>query len=328
MVWAMLKWETLEDAVDENKWLLLIAYMMGLSIGVHLLNLVTLPAMGLVYYFKKYKTPTFLGIVATLLMSLVIIAVIMEGIIPGLPTLAGKLEVMFVNSFGLPFGSGIILFIALCLGGLVYGIRYSLDHGKTILHTALMSLVFILIGYSSYSLILIRSNANPPIDENNPEDIISFVSYLRREQYGDRPLFFGRTFKSERLETVYGDSVFRKGKNRYESYDIKMTMAYKDNMLLPRIYSQTDDHAKLYQSWLNLPQDKDYRPGMGDNLKFLFTYQMGHMYFRYFLWNFAGRDGDDKEAAWLLPWSPSDAPRKLAKTAPATISTCCRLFWV
>ncbi len=313
VVWAMLKWETLEDAVDENKWLLLIAYMMGLSIGVHLLNLVTLPAMGLVYYFKKYKTPTFIGIVATLLMSLVIIAVIMEGIIPGLPTLAGKLEVMFVNSFGLPFGSGIILFIAMCLGGLVYGIRYSLQHGKAILHTALMSLVFILIGYSSYSLILIRSNANPPIDENNPEDIISFVSYLRREQYGDRPLFFGRTFKSERLETVYGDSVFRKGKNRYESYDIKMTMAYKDNMLLPRIYSQTDDHAKLYQSWLNLPQDENYRPTMGDNLQFLFTYQMGHMYFRYFLWNFAGRDGDDKEAAWLLPWSPSDAPEEIGK---------------
>jgi hypothetical protein len=313
VVWAMLKWETLEDAVDENKWLLLIAYMMGLSIGVHLLNLVTLPAMGLVYYFKKYKTPTFGGIVATLLLSLVIIGIIMEGIIPGLPTLAGKLEIMFVNSFGLPFGSGIVLFIALCLGGLVYGIRYAVQHNKVILHTSLMSLVFILIGYSSYSLVLIRSNANPPIDENNPEDIISFVSYLRREQYGDRPLLYGRTFKSDRLETVYGDSVYRKGKNRYESYDIKMTMKYSDNMLLPRIYSQTDDHAQLYRSWLNLPPNEEYRPGMGDNLRFLFTYQLGHMYFRYFLWNFAGRDGDDKEAAWLLPWSPTGAPEEIAK---------------
>ncbi|MCU0450364.1 MAG: DUF2723 domain-containing protein [Bernardetiaceae bacterium] len=310
VVWAMLKWDTLTDEVAENKWLLLITYMMGLSIGVHLLNLVTIPALGLVYYFKKNPKPNFTGIAITLGISLVIIAVVMEGVIPGLPTIAGKFEIFFVNSLGMFFGAGIFFFCLLFLGGLIYGIRYSIQHQKVTLNTVLMGLVFILIGYSSYALIVIRSNADTPINENDPSDIVSFVSYLRREQYGDRPLFYGRVFTSERGETVYGDSVYRKGPHRYESYDIKMTPTYTDNMLLPRVYSQTDNHAELYRTWLGLAENQ--RPTFGQNLYFMLSYQMGHMYFRYFLWNFAGRDGDEKEAGWLLPWSPTDAPEEIA----------------
>jgi hypothetical protein len=189
--WAIFKWELIEDEAAANRWLIFIAYLIGLSIGVHLLNLVALPAIGLVYYFKKYKPSTW-GIIAALAISGGIILTIMLGVIPGLPSVAGSFEIFFVNSLGLPFGSGAAFFVILFLGSLIYGLYYSARKEKATLNTALLSLTVILIGYASYTMVPVRSNFNPPINENDPSDLISLVSYLKREQYGDRPLLWGR----------------------------------------------------------------------------------------------------------------------------------------
>jgi hypothetical protein len=304
VVWAMLKWDTIEDAAAENRWLIFIAYIMGLSIGVHLLNLVTIPALGYIYYNKKYQTQNFKGFVITMLVSLVIVGIIMVGVIPGLPSIAGKFEIFFKNGFGLPFGFGAVLFTILFLGAVVYSIMYSIKKQNVLMNTISLCFAFILIGYASYAIILIRSNANPPIDENDPQDAMSFVSYLKREQYGDRPLLYGRTFMSERVGVEQGEAVYRKGKDKYEIYDYRNEVIYKDNVLLPRMYSQGDDHPDLYRSWIGLPEGK--KPNLIDNLHYMFKYQIGHMYLRYFLWNFAGRDGDEKEAAWLQPFESNE----------------------
>ncbi|MCU0389909.1 MAG: DUF2723 domain-containing protein [Thermoflexibacter sp.] len=305
VVWAMLKWETIDDRVLANKWLILIAYMMGLSIGVHLLNLVTIPALGLVYYYKRYPQITHWGLISTMVVSGAIIILIMYLVIPGLPSIAGKFEIFFVNGIGLPFGSGALFFAILFLGAVVYGIIYSIKKQNEVMNTALLGFAFVLIGYASYGLVLIRSNHNPPIDENNPEDVMSFVSYLKREQYGDRPLLYGRSFASERIDVVQTEPMYRKGKDKYEIYDYKTEATYEDEMLLPRMYSQGEDHPELYRDWARIPENRK-KPNFIDNVTYLFRYQLGHMYFRYFLWNFAGRDGDDKEAGWLLPNDPSN----------------------
>jgi hypothetical protein len=304
VVWAMLKWDTIEDAAEENRWLIFIAYIMGLSIGVHLLNLVTIPALGYIYYNKKYQTQDFKGFTIAMLLSLVIVGIIMVGVIPGLPSIAGKFEIFFKNGFGLPFGFGAVLFTILFLSAVVYSIIYSIKKKNVLMNTISLCFAFILIGYASYAIILIRSNANPPIDENDPQDAMSFVSYLKREQYGDRPLLYGRTFMSERIGMEEGEAIYRKGKDKYEIYDHRNEVIYSDNVLLPRMYSQGDDHPDLYRSWVGIPEGK--KPTLIDNLHYMFKYQIGHMYFRYFLWNFAGRDGDEKEADWLHPFETNE----------------------
>ncbi len=298
--WAIFKWELIEDEAAANRWLIFIAYLIGLSIGVHLLNLVALPAIGLVYYFKKYK-PTTWGIIAALAISGGIILTIMLGVIPGLPSVAGSFEIFFVNSLGLPFGSGAAFFVILFLGSLIYGIYYSVRKEKPTLNTALLSLTVILIGYASYTMVLVRSNYNPPINENDPSDLLSFVSYLKREQYGDRPLLWGPSFTSELIDQKRGEPLYRKGKDKYEVYDYKTTNIYdpKGNMLLPRVFSRQDNHAQLYRQMLGLREGE--KPNMVDNLRFMFSHQLGHMYFRYFLWNFVGRQSDMEGAGVLMP---------------------------
>ena len=315
VVWAIFKWERIGDERDSNRWLIFIAYLVGLSIGVHLLNLLALPALGYVYYFKKYKIETPLGWIVTFLVGTGIVVLITYGVIPGLPSIAAQFEIIFVNSFGLPFGSGALFFTLAFVAALIWGIFYSIKKQNVALNTALLSFAFIMIGYSTYSLILIRSNANPPIDENNPEDVMTFVSYLKREQYGDRPLLYGNTFVSERTGQDIGAALYRKGKDKYEVFDHKFTVTYdpKGNMLLPRIYSQSGNHPQLYKEWLKLKDGE--KPNMVDNVKFLFSYQFGHMYFRYFMWNFAGRQSDDKEAGWLAPFED------LGKDLPIDIAT-------
>ncbi len=300
--WAALKWEVITDAQLENKWLILIAYIIGLSIGVHLLNLVAIPAMALIYYFKKYKKISTQGIIAAMAIGLVIVGIIMIGVIPGIPSVAGWFEIRFVNNLGLPFGSGMIFFLLVFLGALIYGIIYSHKNGKELLNTALLSLAFILIGYSSYVLVLIRSNENPPIDENNPENLISFVSYLKREQYGDRPLLYGHYFDAEVTGYEKGDPVYRKGKDKYEIAYYKQEYKYSENSkktILPRMHSIQPNHKQLYRQRVGLRPDQS--PTFGDNLSYMISYQMGHMYWRYFMWNFAGRESDIKDAGWLTP---------------------------
>ena len=187
--WAMLKWDIIEDESTENRWLILIAYIIGLSIGVHLLNIVALPALGLIYYFKKYKNVTFKGIFFALLISSAILIFIWQFIILGVPNLIGKFEIFFINSIGLPFGFGALIFALLLVGGISYGIYYAVKKEKVTLHTFLLAFTFIMIGYSSYFIVIIRSNYNPPIDQNNPENVMTLLSYLNRDQYGSRPPF-------------------------------------------------------------------------------------------------------------------------------------------
>jgi hypothetical protein len=316
VIWAILKWELIEDESRANRWLILIAYMMGLSIGVHLLNLVTIPAMGLIYYFKKYKEPTTWGIIASLAVSAFILILINNIIIPGLPSLAGSFEIFFVNTLGMPFGSGAIFIGTLILGPLVWGIVYSVKKQKTILNTALLGLAFILIGYSSYTIIVIRSNYNTPINQNDPSDVLSFVKYLKREQYGSRPLMHGQYYTAKVIGTTEGPTVYVKGKDKYEVEERKLSYEYDPahTTILPRMYSNAPQHVKRYMEVTGLKEGQ--KPSFVDNITFMVKHQMGWMYMRYFMWNFAGRESDIQNADWLSPLGALEkVPAKLANNA-------------
>ncbi|MAE85868.1 MAG: glycosyltransferase [Flammeovirgaceae bacterium] len=312
--WAILKWENMEDEAERNKWIILIAYMIGLSIGVHLLNLVTLPALGLIIYFKYYEKVTAQGIILTLVAAGAAILIIMLGVIPGLPSLAGSLEIFFVNGLGLPFGSGVIFFCLAFLGALVYGIFYSIKKQKLTLNTILLAFTFIMIGYSSYTIVLIRSSYNPPIDENNPEDILSFVSYLKREQYGSRPLFHGQYYTASVESQKQGDAIYMRGEEEYEIKDYKLDYVYDPSQttILPRMYSAAEPHKRRYMEITGLQPGE--KPSFSDNLYFMFSHQIGTMYMRYFLWNFSGRASDEQDASWvgIRDAFQSDLPSALA----------------
>jgi len=322
--WAILKWDAVADEPLADRWIVFIAYMMGLSIGVHLLNLVTIPAMAYVYFFRRHSYSA-KGVVITFLVSLVILGVIQVGVITGLPGLANSFEIFFVNSLGLPFNSGILFFVILFLGSLVFGIMRTQKTGKRLSNLALVCFAFVLIGYASYGIILIRSNFNPPIDENDPENAISFVSYLKREQYGDRPLVYGPQFNASPINTIDGAPVYVRGTDKYVVVDKKAIQEYasKDKTLLPRIYSPQGNHIQAYQNWgLRLRTDEVAsqdegrtvykKPTFSENIGFLFKYQIGHMYFRYFGWNFIGRASDIQDAGVLMfPFSDKGLPESL-----------------
>lgn len=313
--WAMLKWEAKSQDSSGDKWLILIAYMVGLSIGVHLLNLLAIPALAFIFYYRKQGKTSRKGVLLTFVISALIIVLILWGIIPGLPSIAGSFEVFFINTIGLPFGAGIIIFLILFLGAIYFGFRYSIRHNLRYLNTALLCFVFILIGYSSYLIIPIRSAYDPTIDENDPENIVSFVSYLKREQYGDRPLLYGPQFTAEVIDQKQGDPRYIKGKDKYEIVDYKIEPVYDPQgmSLLPRIYSNQPQHIQEYKKWVDVQQG--VKPSMWQNLSFLFKYQFGHMYWRYFLWNFVGRESDVQNAGvlWPLP-SSQELPDRVANS--------------
>ncbi|UOQ75072.1 glycosyltransferase family 117 protein [Hymenobacter cellulosilyticus] len=239
VVWIMLKWENRADEADSDKWLILIAYVIGLSIGVHLLNLLAIPALGFIYYYRRYQNPTMWGGIFTLVISSVIVGLILAGIIPGLPTLAGAFEVFFVNSIGLPFNSGLIFFLLLFVALIWFGFRYSFTTHNRLVNTAMLSFVFILIGYSSYLIVPIRSSYEPTINENAPKDVLSFVSYLKREQYGDRPLLYGPQFNAEPVDQKEGAPRYVRRGDKYVVAERRLETIYRDTdkMLIPRIYS-------------------------------------------------------------------------------------------
>ena len=297
--WAILRWENSKNISSQNRWIILIAYMMGLSIGVHLLNLVAIPALALIMYFKKAEKVSFFGVTSSLILGLLVVGIIVEGIIPGLPSIASFVERLFVNSFSLPFGSGIIFFIVIFISSLIYLIWYSHKKEKIVLNTSLLAFTFILIGYSSYSLVLIRSNYNPPIDENNPENILNFISYLKREQYGSRPLVKGQYFDAEVIKQEESGINYKKGKEKYEVKEKKFRYVFdpKRSTIFPRMYSNSPNHIQRYREITNL--GKNEKPTFSDNLEFFFKYQIGHMYLRYFMWNFSGRSSDIQNANWL-----------------------------
>ncbi len=292
VVWAAFRWELIESESAQNRWLLLIAYLVGLSIGVHLLNLVTLPGLAILYYFKKTNKPTFKGGFMAFMVGLVILGIIMIGLITGLPTISFAFDKFFVNTLGMPFASGMLFFIFLLISSIAYGIYYSQKNNKTVLNTALLAFSFVLIGYSTYTIALIRSNYNPPINENNPSDVLNFTYYLKREQYGSRPLFYGPIYTAELQAVNQGDPTYKVGKDKYEIIDYSPEYVWSNNgkMLLPRLWSQDPNHVELYKSKLKISEGQ--RVGMGKNLSFLFSHQLGHMYWRYFTWNFWGRASD------------------------------------
>ncbi|MBC5773953.1 DUF2723 domain-containing protein [Pontibacter sp. KCTC 32443] len=303
--WAILRWEAKVGEAHSDKWLVLIAYLVGLSIGAHLLNLVTIPALAFIYYYRLYK-PTLTGGIIAFAISAVIVVTILWGIIPGLPSIAGAVEVFFVNSLGLPFGSGLVIFVLLVVGAIAYGIMFSIKRNMRVLNTALLSLVFVLIGYSSYMIIPIRSSYDPTIDENDPDDIMSVVSYLKREQYGDRPLLYGPQYNAQPVGQEEGAMRYVKGKDKYVEAGRKIEPVYddKDLTLLPRIYSDAPQHIDEYKKWVDLREGQ--MPTFGQNLSFMFRYQLGHMYWRYFLWNFVGRESDVQNAG--VVWFTGDEP--------------------
>ena len=318
--WVILKWEAKVGEPGADRWLLLLAYLVGLSIGVHLLNLVALPAIAFVYYFKKYN-PTPLGIAITFVISAVLIVAVMSGIITGLPSIASGFEVFFVNSMGLPFGSGIIIFGLLLLGGLIFGLLYSIRTRKALLNISLLSVLFILIGYSTYGIIVIRSQFNPTIDMNDPENIMTFTSYLKREQYGDRPLLKGPVYTAYKAE--YGKDfiakneapLYRKTEGEYKIYDYKKSYEYdkKYTMLLPRMYSTQPQHIEEYKRIMNIKGDR--KPTFGENIGYMIKHQIGFFWGRYFLWNFVGRAGSDYGSGSLTisDWSGKGVPSLLLK---------------
>ncbi len=310
--WAIIKWEGVAEKTHNLRWIVLIAYLMGLSIGVHLLNLLAIPAIVLVYYFKKFK-PTPKGIIVALGLSVVILGIVQYGIIPGVIIVATWFELLFTNSFGLPFNTGFLVYLALLIGGVVFGIYKTHVNKKVILNTIMLCFMAILLGYSSFAVILIRSNANTPMDENNPENVFTFLSYLNREQYGDRPLFNGQSFNTPLdAKDPYGDGkptyyqdeesgqyiITNDGVNTKQNYDKRFLS------IIPRMWSGEARHKPHYKKWSNFKgkpiryQGADGQvkiintPTLGENITYFFRYQMNWMYWRYFMWNFAGRQND------------------------------------
>ena len=374
--WLILKWEDHADEPHADRWLVLIFYMTGLSIGVHLLNLLCLPAIVLVYCYKRFPNVEVKGSLIALLISFVILAAVLYGVVPGIVTVGGWFELFFVNVLGLPFNTGLIIYIACLVGCTIWAIFESFEgrsrkrenlsfllsfaligipfygygwsavvigiivlaivafllNRKKIVdkkpvylvtsrfkNTALLCMLMLMIGYSSYALIVIRSVANPPMDQNSPEDIFTLGSYLSRDQYGDRPLLYGQAYTSQVALKQDGDMctpVMKSGapvysrkekasKDEKDSYFVvthKDKYVYAQNMIFPRMYDSS--HAQDYESWMGgvdgteVPYDRCGEqmtvkvPTQIENLRFFLSYQCNFMYWRYFMWNFAGRQND------------------------------------
>ena len=379
--WLILKWENVANEPRSDRWLILIAYLTGLSIGVHLLNLLCIPAIVLVYYYKKNPNANLKGSLLALAGSAVLVAVVLYGIVPGVVKVGGWFELLFVNSLGMPFNTGVIVYILLLAAAIIWGVYESYTersrklmnisflvtiamlgipfygHGfgsiviglivlgalsaylfakldakwqisARTLNTSLLCIMMIMVGYSSYALIVIRSSANTPMDQNSPEDIFTLGEYLGREQYGSRPLFYGQTYASKpalkevdggcMYDVVEGAPVYQRKekesadeKDSYEVVRHKQEYKYAQNMLFPRMYSETHANypvaggtTNLYEDWLGgiegrtVPYDQCGEmlmvkiPTQWENIKFFFSYQVNFMYWRYFMWNFAGRQND------------------------------------
>lgn len=289
--WAMFKWESVAEESHANRWIILIAYLMGLSIGIHLLNLLTIPALAFIYYFKKFK-PTTAGIIKTAAIGVAILGLVQYGIISGLVKIASKFDLFFVNGIGLPIWSGFVFFFLLIVAGIVYGLNYTHRRNMPIWNLSLLCLVFILVGYSSYIMIVVRSTANPPMDENDPEHAFNLLGYINREQYGDRPLFYGQYYNARQTDIEEGAMQYTTSDGKYVETSNKISPIYDPAYctIFPRMYSAQESHISAYKEWAGIRGDG--KPTFAQNLKFFWNYQVIHMYWRYFMWNFVGRQND------------------------------------
>ncbi len=362
--WAILKWERVHDQPHSLKWIILIAFLIGLSIGVHLLNLLAIPAIALVFYYRRYSKVTWKGVLVALGLSFVILAFIMFWIIPWTVNLAGKYEIMFVNELGLPFNTGTIFYFLVLIGTILWSLRFTYreQHSvgeyivgcilllllsifswlsfigvvavvcayiwyktgaasgkhrsqlRSVVNTTVLSMTFILIGYSSFFLLVIRANTNTPINENDPSDAVSLLSYLNREQYGSWPTVYGQYYDTPLDQSkpyTDGTPIYvrdDKAGKYIITDDRKRSVPNYDKrfeMLFPRMWSnQKQSHIQAYKSWgkvkgvpIEYTNDEGktetlYKPTLFENVRFFFRYQIGHMYMRYFMWNFSGRQND------------------------------------
>ena len=312
--WAILKWEQVADDPQSNRWFIFIAFLIGLSIGVHLLNLLCIPALVYVVYFRKWKKTSFWGFVLAGVISVVLVWFINMFLIPQVVNLAGKTELFFVNTLHAPFNLGTVVYFALLIGLIVWGLIATSKRKKVIWNTALLALVFILIGYSSFFMLVIRANTNPPINENEPKDAPAMLSYLLREQYGgSAPVLYGPYYNAPITGLKDGKPVYVKDKEagRYViTDDNKQSLpVYPKEMktLFPRMWSK--DKENVYETYRKSPSGnivgenvrvRNYRgqtvtvskPTFGQNMKFFISYQCNWMYWRYFMWNFVGRQND------------------------------------
>ena len=301
MFWLILKWESEMDKPGSTRWIVLIAYITGLSIGVHLLCLLCLPAMSFVVYFRRAKRVTWMGMLKALIAGGLLIGVILFCLIPGVVKLGGGFELLFTNVLGCPYNTGLICYILLMTGTIVityYKVK------QRIVRLSLACLLMMLIGYSSYGVIFIRANAQTPMCENAPDNIFSLGSYLNREQYGKTPLFYGPAYCSEIDRVAEGEylvprqkegqAVYRpvadSMKHEYEVVRHDIDYLYKNNMYFPRMHSAR--HTKAYEDWMGGVEKKDGVPTAAENLRFFLSYQVNFMYWRYFLWNFVGRQNN------------------------------------
>lgn len=322
--WVMLRWEE-SNSPFADKWIILIAYLIGLAIGTHLLNLLVIPAVAFIYYFKKYDY-TRKGLLYCFLIGLAILFFVQKGIIPGVPSLMAKFDLLFVNSFGFGFGSGSMFALILIVGITVTGIYYFTKiKVRPHYNLAFLCLAYILLGYSSYTMVVIRSLDNPAIDMNNPEEPFNLLSYINREQYGSRPLAYGPYFNAPPVDVIEGDSIYRKDEKSYTGIGIKREYEYDKSYctFFPRMGDNQEEYRSAgYRYWSGMedvqneissseqqyreakdPKQKEQlgqqiqdlkaqKPTFGNNLTFMFRYQLWYMYGRYFMWNFVGRQND------------------------------------
>ena len=380
--WAILKWEDIADEKYSDRWIILIAFLMGLSIGVHLLNLLALPAIVLVYYFKKSEF-SWKGLIISLSLSFIILALLMWGIIPGLVTISSKIDIFFVNTLKFPPNSGMIFHVILLTVLLALAIKISLNSGnnlkngiiavaaifftgiwvvsgsaiinllillavsgvvwyfsstdRVIFNTMLTAIAVVLIGYSSTAIIVIRSSANTPLNENNPSNPFNLLYYLNREQYGQRPLIWGPYYNTPVLDYKEGKPAYALENNRYVITHKNLERVFDERFftLFPRMWSDQPDHEEIYRQWggangtpLQVTDQSGEKkvikkPKYGENLRFMFSYQYGYMYFRYFMWNFSGRQNDTQGTGgavngnWITGIKFLDEPRVGTSDLPA-----------
>ncbi|PRY50301.1 uncharacterized protein DUF2723 [Arcticibacter pallidicorallinus] len=312
--WAALKWEK----SGEDRWLVFISFMIGLSIGIHLLSLLVIPAVALVYYFRKQPRPRLRGIFIAFLTGCVLIGMVQYGIVQYLVLAAAKSDLLFVNSFNAPFGSGAVVFLGLIGAAITAGLVISVKRKLYLLNLGLVCLTFVLFGYSSYFMIYIRANAKPNINLSNPDNAFSLYEYLGRSGYGTTPLLYGRTFDAKPVRHEERGFLYRKNNEKYEVSGSRYKTEYDKNLLFPRTHSQKPGHADFYRHWLALEEGRS--PGMLDNASFFSSWQLGFMYWRYFFWNFAGRQNDIQgqgnvlEGNWISGIQPLDALRLGSQT--------------
>jgi len=295
--WCIMKWEEVADSPHSSKWLVLIAYLIGLSIGVHLLSLLTIPAMGMIYYFKNNKY-SHTGALKAFLVSTVILVVIQGVLIPKTASLMGSFDMIFVNDFGLPFNSGVLFFFLLVIGLIVFGLFFTKQNGYSNLNTAILGILVLLIGYSSYATVILRSSAKTPINIGAPDDPLKLASYLQRDQYGDWPIVSGQNYNQKypavnpiSTEVVGENYLKNEEKGIYEKTGDKLKYKYSKKELFPRMWSE--QKVSGYKRWRNANgYDPNSRIKFGENIHFFIDYQIGWSYMRYFMWNFAGRQND------------------------------------